>query len=334
MSYTSLINKLTGTTLGLDIGSEFVKLIALRGEGNNKKIYAKGIFKRSDHQGVFEAIKHPSLKGSQLRVNIDDASLQLGQIQIPKVPPKEREEVIKWALKNSLKKPVVNYIYKVVNNAELLMKSDPNKEDLIFFAALKEDIDKRLAWFAHSSIKNIEILEPCANAVSNCVLHNYQPKKDEIYGILDIGRTMSSFSAVNKNGLLFNFVLDKISLNALVLSVGYERQLSEAESAILVDKCLEENCDEDEIARSFISILCIKVQEALDEFELKFPEQKICQLLLVGGGSFLPKIEYHLENIFSFKVELINPFNRIKAVEKNLFSSDARIFAVAVGLAL
>lgn len=177
--------------------------------------------------------------------------------------------------------------------------------------------------------------EPGINAMAYCVAYNYAPKNDEIIGVLDIGRAFASFSALTHQGLLFYFPLPKISLNALVFGFSHERQLSLQDAQDHAAQCLENHGDgQDEITRSFLSIICIKLQEAIDEFEGQFKGCRLTSLFVAGGGSFLAKIDNYLEEIFNVTTLLIDPLKNIKVPHKQLFTSSPRVFSLAIGLAL
>ena len=88
-------------------------------------------------------------------------------------------------------------------------------------------------------------------------------------------------------------------------------------------------------SKSFISILCIKIQESLDQFESQYPQVNLSNILVTGGGSFLPGINLYLSKVFNVETDLIDPFKSIEMKNKDFFSEREKfVFAPAVGLLL
>ncbi|MFU8797355.1 MAG: type IV pilus biogenesis protein PilM [Gammaproteobacteria bacterium] len=81
----------------------------------------------------------------------------------------------------------------------------------------------------------------------------------------------------------------------------------------------------------------IHVERAFHFFSASEKDKKITHILLMGGGSYAPKLCTSLENQFSLPVSIANPFVDMviaKHIDPLTLSHDARLLMTACGLAL
>jgi type IV pilus assembly protein PilM len=340
MLFSFLDKQLPKWSIGLDLGAEFVKFICLAKKGSRFQLMAHGEYERKNVEAIRAALQHPAIKSGDIRVSIEEPTLRVQKLDLPKVPQNEIDQVIAYSVKKTLKMALNEFQYRYYPIDESLGEKTDDRLKYIFLALENEKIEKRMVELKKLGFSQPSLLEPHINALSCCIEYNYSLKKEEAYGVIDIGRSGTNFSAVTSVGLVFNENLAGASIDAFALQLSREKQIS-LEEALEKLSSIIKGSDEiqkinDDLIRPIISRLCIKIQEAMDSFHVHFEKVPITKLLLTGGGSKFTALSSSLQSTFQIETSYLDPFKNLdkSRMKDTDFEKISHSFGVSVGLAL
>lgn len=325
-------------SVGVDVGEEYIKLICLSTKERSYQLMAYGLFKRSDHHSIRSALRHPAIRTGDIRVSIQDPTTTIRKIELPLVPKQELPEVAKWAIRDALKAPFEDFVFRYHSVQAACEKTDEKGSAHVFLALEKEKIEQRLIQLKKLGFVRPSIVEPHIHSLANTIGYNYEPEKKEQYALIDIGEALAFFSVVSAEGLLFARVLAGASVGAFISKISRDQGITLEEAEKQKTSILEPSTEQkpDTIIRQFLSELCVKIQDSLDAFHLQYPKRPITQLLLAGGGSRLSNLRKHLEDTFQISASSLDPYQKIDTTrfdEENIDCNKER-FGIALGLAL
>ena len=89
---------------------------------------------------------------------------------------------------------------------------------------------------------------------------------------------------------------------------------------------------------SFADPILSEIERSVDYFRSTYGDEDITQVLVAGGGAFIPGLVAELSQRLNIPVEIVDPFRKIsysaKAISPETIGRIGPVAAVAVGLAL
>lgn len=328
--------------LGLDFGRTGVKALLLERIKDRKEPLVRFSFypdpvDADDAVSIqtFRAfLKRERLDRLEVACNIDDPSLKIRSVDLPKMPASDIREALKWQLRDIIEDSVDHYAirhtllqeYKAPTGGRLV---------LIVYAIHREAVEKRTRLLSQLSLKP-RLIEPTPVALLSCMDRILPWENEVVYGLLELGEGHSSFVAVADRKLLFSRPLLEVSGEELSRMILRELRLSESESRDLKKGLLKTSSLEtvDERLKSilplFYSKIAIEVQRSLDGFSLLFQQGgKIGTIFLCGGGSILPSLSEFLTKNVGIRIDRVDPLQGW-----DIAAGDHHLYFVSAGLAL
>lgn len=339
--------------LGFDIGATCTKIVQLEKNENSFRLVKTGIAKIPDT--LSEGDRSRRLKAflqdkafpssGQIAVNIEDESLLIRRMSLPKMPERDMKIAIRWNFREFLDGPVENY---TVNYIPIKGYKDGEKMLVSASCISRQAVEKRHSLMKEAGLR-VNAVEPNASALTAAFVNAVRWKADCSYVILDLGDSVSNFVVVGNGCLLFSRTLSNLYGRKLCEQVGQGLKLEGEEAeAKLKEYLADESKDAGktvvseagalgsigDIVSQFISGLVIEIQRSIDAFCIMYNKEKVDKIYISGGGIALTDIAKRISTGLGVEVEIFNPFQNILEAETAQKMVSAPLYAVAVGLAL
>jgi type IV pilus assembly protein PilM len=209
----------------------------------------------------------------------------------------------------------------------------------VLLAAVKKDKILNYTNVLSLAGKIPEVVDIDAFALQNCYEYNYEPSPSSTVALLNLGASVMNINIVRGNTPLFTRDVS-VGGNQYTDSLQKELDLSfdDAESLKLGHKVGTVSEDAKlPILKQVTEIIVLEIQKTFDFFRATAAGQHIEKIYLAGGSSTVPGLMEALRQEFSMPVEILNPFQRIRAHfdgDDSEAAKNAGQLAVAVGLAL
>lgn len=331
--------------VGCDFGGRCTKIVKLEKKEARIVLKGSGVVRVPDTLDINSRKKalraflyeHKLIHDGEVTVNIEDSSLLVRRMDLPKMPDRDLKTAIRWNFRESVNGSVDDFSvsYLLINGA-----GEAEKFALTAFCVSNKAVDSIRAFTKALGLK-LGAVEPNATALLATFSSSIGWEKNKFSAILDMGDTLSNFIVVGNDCLLFSRPFTKLSGRALVGNIAKKLVIDEisAEEKLKkyltnIDESFENSGEIAEIVSEFLSRLIIEVQRSIDAFCIMYKKDRIDKLYLCGGGICLPDIIGRLASGLGVPVEPLNPFLNIEGAEGAAKMETAPLYAVAVGLAL
>lgn len=300
--------------LGIDLGSESVKIACLSQSRHEFSLVSYGLFYREHVESIRETLMHPNFKGASIRVSLKDSLIKIRKLELPKAPEDDLKQMVKMALLPHLAEPPDNYI----------LQYQPLQK-LVFISERKQ-IEDYLLELKAFGIHHPAILEPRMNASVFAALHNYPLNPEQRIAIVDIGKSSALFSVISSEGLLFGRNLSEASGDDLF------KQIPATKPELLTFK----NPDIKEAMIQWLYKVAIEIQNSIENYQIQFPKQTITELLLTGGACKISELSNYIQDTLKIQTTFLHTFKQINTsgFPQVNFENQEHFYATAIGLAL
>ena len=352
-------------TIGLDIGSHSVKVVALEMTSKGPFVTSVGIKEipygeqREDPAFISETIKalfrEIGLKPGKVNLTLSGADIYIRRISMPSMPRSELREAVRWEMKSHLPFPIesAQIDYLILGEAT---DKDLKGLDLIVVACPRHLIDRSLAIAEGAGLRPIHLgVGPFALWNLMCTLDRFQ--KEEVIGLIDLGAEKTGIYLFQDGILQFS---REVTPGGMDLTRAImEGMDSDEEHHLLFDRAekikyemgipakvfYEKNGDQSRngskipfLVRPVLERLMAEIARSLDYYRTQSHLERIDRLLLTGGGANTKNIIIYLSETLRLPVERFNPFDNIlsdaKKIDAHLLEQKGPVFATAFGAAL
>ncbi|MDQ5984688.1 MAG: Cell division protein FtsA [Syntrophus sp. SKADARSKE-3] len=230
----------------------------------------------------------------------------------------------------------VNFDFQILGQNEY----NPNHLDVIIVAAKKENIETYVEAIEMAGLSAV-ILDVDSFALETMYEKNYDYDEKDIAVIVNIGASITNINVVKNATSIFtrDFTVGSNSITEAI-QAQYGGSFDDAERLKI------EGPQEDSLARrdfqsallSFADPILSEIERSVDYFRSTYGDEDIRQVLIAGGGAFIPGIAQDLSQRLNISAEIIQPFRKIGVNKKIMSQEDVErigpVAAVAVGLAL
>ncbi len=336
--------------VGLDIGSSSIKAVELKKVKGEIQVAHLGVERLGsdivvdsmivDSGSVSSAISklftEKRFTSKLVATAVSGHSVIVKKISMQTVPESEVPEL--------LQTEAAQYIPFDMNDVNLdyqVLTEDANEPQMdVLLAAVKKDKILNYTNVLSLAGKIPEVVDIDAFALQNCYEYNYEPSPSSTVALLNLGASVMNINIVRGNTPLFTRDVS-VGGNQYTDSLQKELDLSfeDAESLKLGHKVGTVSEDAKlPILKQVTEIIVLEIQKTFDFFRATAAGQHIEKIYLAGGSSTVPGLMESLRQEFSMPVEILNPFQRIRAHfdgdDSEAAAKNAGQLAVAVGLAL
>ncbi len=338
------------TNVGLDLGSNSIKVVELAKTGNKQfKLVNGGIiatppaslFSEStiEQEAVSSAIKHllkeAKINNNEVRVALPEAQVFTLVIETPPISEKELASSINWEAEQYIPMP----LDEVVLDWKILVqgKKTNEKNQVLLVAAPKRVIEK-YQYILDKADLNPLCLETELIATSRALMGSVPQLKNLM--IVNMGAETTDFSLLNEGTLLFTRSVATGGL-AFTRAIKQNLQLEESQAEEYKKAYgLEEDKLEGKVAnilKPLVSSIVAELEKGVSFYHEKFPDRQIEVILLAGGSSLLPGLIPFIVDKLGIETQIGNPFSFVSIDNKlapNFNLSQSAVYTVATGLAM
>lgn len=348
-----MFRRKSGALVGLDIGSNTIKLVQLSETKRGYRLEKFGMAQLDpelivdgtvmDAGRVAEVIRalvaEQKVKVKDVALSVSGHSVIVKKIHVPYMSEDELEESIRWEAEQYIPFDIndVNIDFHILGSTE----GEENRDhmNVVLVAVKKDKLNEYTALVTDAGLTPA-IVDVDAFTLENMYCINYEPGESEVTALVNIGASVMNINIVKQGQFVFTRDIS-IGGNRYTetlqkeLNIGYE----EAEALKRGERVEEVDPDAARaVVESINSELAAEVVRSFDYFKTTSVHDKVDRVLLSGGCSKTPGLAGFLSDQLSIPVEMANPFNRI---EINPDAFDAQYLrdvgpqaAVGVGLAI
>ncbi|HSH18082.1 MAG TPA: type IV pilus assembly protein PilM [Candidatus Saccharimonadales bacterium] len=331
---------------GLDIGTNAIRLVQLRGRGPQKSLVKYGYVpidgniavsdSKADMQklaaAVNELVAQSRIMTRNVAVNVPSLRVFTTIADIDKVPAKELNNAIRYQADSLIPTPVeeskidwalVGESPKDPEKLEILLSSIPNnfieqRLDML------EAIGLNVIAFEPDNLALIRALVPPTVAVPQVVVDISSRSTDIVItmgGVPRLTRAIPTGLDTIVRSAAQNLSVDVAQAEQFVLKFGMSKDKLEGQvyQAII----------------GTVDVLTGEIDKSVKFFEGRYPQFKLERLVVTGGASVLPELPLYIANRFGLSVEIGNAWRNVgyAADRQNELAALSNQFGVAVGLA-
>lgn len=330
--------------VGMDIGVTGIKLARLRRrndgtiEAISHWLYPENPFGAAQGEGDIprfrDFLRQEQLTNVPVACSIEEASLKIRRVELPKMPDADLKEALQWQLRDVVEGPMSEYIVRH-SLIEEFSVGDVKKLSLLAYAIRKNAVTKRVEVLKKLSLKPV-VIEPAAVSLLALFDHLHDWKEGEVYGIVNLGESGSYFSVMENGKLYFSRPLGGVSgkqfREVIEKEIGVPPSMATNFKEILMrGGDFSKTPDMKERLEALLPLLhtriAVELQKSVDAYTLMFRREKIDRLFLCGGGASLKGVQDFLTKNLAIPTEVLDPSAPFSASLNCLYD-------VALGLAL
>lgn len=347
-----LIKKKANTLLGIDISSTTVKLLELSRSGNRYKVEAyaveplppSAVVEKNivELEGVGQALEkvlarsRSSLK--QAAVAVAGSAVITKTIEMDAdLDPEEMEEQIKLEADQYIPYP----LDEVAIDFEVQGPSarNPDRAEVLLAACRRENVDIREAALALAGLaaRVVEVEAYAMERACDLVIDQLDGDRDEMtVAVIDIGATMMTLSVLSKGRIIYTRE-QLFGGKQLTDEIQRRYGLSQEEAGLAKKQGGLPDDYESEVLGPFKDAVVQQVSRSLQFFFAGGQYNDVDYILLAGGTSSIPGLDYLIQQKIGTTTLVANPFanmtlsNKVNAVA---LSNDAPALMIACGLAM
>ncbi len=243
------------------------------------------------------------LGGTPAAVCIQDDSLHIRKLELPRMPMEDLREAVRWQMRDIAEESMDDYIVRY-SILEEIVQPEIVRLNLLGYAVKKIVVQQYLRILEKIGLRPF-FVEPAPVSLAYTMERIFPSGENEWAACIDIGWRHAYFLAIGNGKLHFIKPLAGVSLEQA--------------------QVLQEN---------FSEKLGLEIQHAIDAFSISHQIEKIEKLFLTGGGAASENLSATLSKNLGIVTELFNPFQGIEQTnEFALATEKPYLFGAALGLA-
>jgi type IV pilus assembly protein PilM len=346
-------------TLGLDIGSNSVKMVQLKEQRKRGQVgYALQSFgmkplppeaivdgalmnSTAIVQAMQELLGELKIKGKECAIGVSGHSVIIKKISMPRMTQEELEESIQWEAEQ-----YIPFDVKDVNIDTQILNPDANdatgQMDVLLVAAKKDMINDYTTVVQEAGLTP-QVVDVDAFAVQNMFSANYDVPAGESIVLINAGASVVNINILSNGVTVFT---RDVTIGGNQFTEEIQKQLNVSYEEAEALKIGGGRGDADavvpqEVERVMTSVaeqVAGEIQRSLDFYAGTAADANFTKVFLSGGTAKIPALFKTIEARVGVPVEIMNPFKNIEIDNRKFdpgFIMDvAPMAAVAVGLAL
>lgn len=333
--------------VGLDIGSNTVKLLELKSAKNGYRLknIGEAILPKDaivnkvidNYDAVSETIaalfSDLRVKTRNVAISISGHSVIIKKVSLPKMSENELRESIPWELEQYIPQSIhdVNYDYQIMPG-----ETPEGNIDVLIVAAKKEVTNSYVSIVREAGLNPI-VVDVDVFALENMYMMNY-PESEGLVSLVNIGASVTNINILKDGVSVFTRdITTGGNLYTEWIMKETNASFEEAELLKTSAKSGEGPPELERVTHEFVDMISGEVKRTLDFFSSTLWTSKVNQILIGGGSSGVAGLKDTLSDITDAAVDFMNPFRNV-AYDPNDFDPEyiqsiAPKMSVAMGLA-
>lgn len=337
-----------GTVLGIDIGSNSIKLVELEEIGIRYNLKNIGETPLAQGAIVNKTIENPEAISNsllnlidELEIEADDAAVSISgepvllrRVSLPQMSNSELKKSIKWELEQ-ISSQVPNdytYDYQVIST-----KNSYDKIDVLIVAASKNVTKEYLSIITNVGLNPV-VIDVDVFSMESMYEVNY-PESQGLVALVNIGASVTNLVIIDNGESVFarDLLIGGSSYTDLIME-RLKLTYDEAEEVKHNLRVASADPEIDLLTSKFINSISLEIKETLDYFSTAHGYENVKRIMIGGGTANLPGLKDTLSEITESYVGILNPFRNIncsqEAFDPEYLQDISPKMTVATGLAL
>lgn len=337
-----------GGVLGIDIGSNSIKLVELEEIGTTYHLKNLGEAPLVQGAIINKSIKNPEAISyalsrliDDLEIETDDAAVSISgepvllrRVSLPQMSDAELKKSIKWEIEQFSTQAAKDYThdYQVIS-----AQNSHDKIDVLIVGANKNVTKDYLSIITNVGLNPV-VIDLDVFSLESMYEVNY-PESQGLLALVNIGASVTNILIIDNGESVF--ARDLLTAGSRYtdmimkeLSLTYEEaeEVKHNQRVGVTDPAIEL------LSNNFISSISNEIKQTLDYFSTAHCNEKVKRIMIGGGTASLPGLKDALSEIAGSYVGILNPFRNINYSE-NTFDPEyiqdiSTKMIVATGLAL
>lgn len=329
-------------SLGLDIGSSFLKLVSLetKPEGVSlDKFYIKNLsFEKKPLNGNFipqllkEIFTEKKIPINSVSISLSGKATIVRDIWVPQMSAKDLATSIQYELGQYIPFPVEDVFHDSYILEEHHITRKEGQMRIVLAVVKKKAVAERLSWLKEAELQPVKFSVDAIVLANAFVKTLKEPAKDETFALIDIGTRKTIVNILSSGLLIFTREVG-YGTNKIIEGITRGLGVTSIEACKLV-------CNNDSQIGGWVEDLITRLSRELwGSFEFYEGQEhcSISKVYLCGGGSLLAGFSSLLSQALGMPVEVWNPFNNIiinmDPAQTAQLQRLAPLMGVALGLA-
>jgi type IV pilus assembly protein PilM len=334
------------TSLGLDIGSGFVKIVEVDRSGDQpevSRVAMKALLPDAIVEGevmdpglvadtIRSLFQEVGIKGRDVVTAIGGHDVIIKKIEMDRMKEADAREVIKWEAEQHVPFDIksVELDFQVLNPLE-----EGLQMEVLLVAAKKELVDNKIALLADAGLSPT-VIDVEAFALHNAFEHNYPEAMEGIVALVNVGHETTNVNIL-EDGIPILTRDIPFGSRKVREDLQRERGLT-AEQAEDVVQGREELADFARFVDQSADEVAVGIERASAFLMTRQSGEGLGKIYLSGGGSRIPGMTDALASRMNVETHHVNPFERTPvrpgaAVNLNLEEASPMLL-LPLGLAL
>ena len=307
------------TSIGLDIGSGFVKVVEVDHSGDQPEVTRVAMRallpdaivegEITDYglvsdavQGLFQEI---GLKGAEVITAVGGHDVIIKKIEMDRMKESDAREVIRWEAEQHVPCDIksVELDFQILNPHD-----DGLQMEVLLVAAKRELVDNKVGLLQDAGVNPI-IIDVDAFALHNAFEHNYPDSQDGIIALVNVGHETTNVNILG-NGV--PILTRDIPFGSRKIREDLQRErgltAEQAEDVVQGRETVENlekfvDASADEVA--------VGIERASAFLMTREDGETIGRIFLSGGGARIPGMVAALATRMNVETQLVNPFERV-----------------------
>jgi Tfp pilus assembly PilM family ATPase len=331
------------TTIGIDIEEKEFKAVCMERDEGVHRLVSYGIFTfGGDNDKLRKFIKAAGIPRGEVRVNIEDPSLKIRRLDLPKMPKEEIAEAVRWGMRDVIEGDVSDHEFRYVEISPEDLDLQ-GKQPVMAFALKSGAVSERYALLNDLKVRAPRVIEPNIGALQAIFTDVVGMVRENPQAMIDLEGYYSPFLVMGRKGAVFSRPLNACGEESLFEQIARDMGVDngtahEKGRAVIRSGDLEKGPDV-RLKNTFVqfySKIAIEVQRSIDGYALVFGRQKIDRIYVCGRGAYYPGFADYLLKTIGIDVKIFDPFENIdvRDFSPGPFDGTRALFAVACGLAV
>jgi len=307
------------TSIGLDIGSGFVKVVEVDHSGSQPEVSRVAMrpllpdaivegeimdygLVSDTVRGLFQEL---GIKGAEVVTAIGGHDVIIKKIQMDRMKESDAREVIRWEAEQH----VPFDIKSVELDFQILNPHDEGMQmEVLLVAAKRELVDNKVGLLQDAGINPV-IIDVDAFALHNAFEHNYPESREGIIALVNVGHETTNVNIL-ENGIPILTRDIPFGSRRIREDLQRERGLT-AEQAEDVVQARETVDDLERFVDVSADEIAVGIERASAFLMTREDGETLGRIFLSGGGARVPGMVESLGRRMNVETRLVNPFERV-----------------------
>ena len=307
------------TSIGLDIGSGFVKVVEVDHSGAQPEVVRVAMrallpdaivegeimdygLVSDTVRGLFQEM---GVKGAEVVTAIGGHDVIIKKIQMDRMKESDAREVIRWEAEQHVPFDIksVELDFQILNPHEEGMQME-----VLLVAAKRELVDNKVGLLQDAGINPI-IIDVDAFALHNAFEHNYPDSREGIIALVNVGHETTNVNIL-ENGVPILTRDIPFGSRRIREDLQRERGLT-AEQAEDVVQARETVDDLESFVDASADEIAVGIERASAFLMTREDGETLGKIFLSGGGARVPGMVESLAKRMNVETHMVNPFERV-----------------------